>query len=130
MPLEIVVDTKRKNGALSLDMMQKMDELVTELQLMPEIGHALCITEGIKFAKQAYYGGDSSNYAVPSMFDAAFLQPYLKTKNTDTAKNAKASIFQKLVQSFVDSNKQQTRISISMADFTYLKRYSIDYLFY
>ena len=116
MPLEIVVDTKRKNGALSLDMMQKMDELVTELQLMPEIGHALCITEGIKFAKQAYYGGDSSNYAVPSMFDAAFLQPYLKTKNTDTVKNAKASIFQKLVQSFVDSNKQQTRISISMAD--------------
>ena len=77
MPLEIVIDTKKKNGAVGLPVLQKMDELTTYLKQFPEIGHSLALTEGVKFARQAYYNGDSSSYAVPNMFDAAFIQPYL-----------------------------------------------------
>lgn len=75
MPLEIVIDTKKKNGAVSLPVLQKMDELTDYLNQFPEIGHSLSIVEGIKFARQAYYDGDSSSYAVPNVFDAAFIQP-------------------------------------------------------
>ncbi|MGN6476811.1 MAG: efflux RND transporter permease subunit, partial [Flavipsychrobacter sp.] len=110
MPLEIVIDTKKKHGATTLPVLQKMDELTRFLKKFPEIGHALSITEGIKFARQAYYDGDSSSYGVPNMFDGAFIQPYL------SARGDKKSMFNKLLLSFMDSTKQKTRISINMAD--------------
>ncbi len=110
MPLEIVIDTRRKNGAVSLPVLEKMDQLSAYLNRFPEIGHSLSITEGIKFARQAYYDGDSSSYAVPNVFDAAFIQPYLRTKGD------KNSMFNKLIAAFMDSTRQKTRISVSMAD--------------
>jgi predicted RND superfamily exporter protein len=110
MPLEIVIDTKKKNGAVSLPVLQKVDELNVYLQQFPEIGHSLSIVEGIKFARQAFYDGDSSSYAVPNMFDGAFIQPYLRSKGD------KNSTFNKLLNAFMDSTKQKTRLSISMAD--------------
>ncbi|MBS1777530.1 MAG: MMPL family transporter [Bacteroidetes bacterium] len=110
MPLEIVIDTRKKNGAVSLPVLEKMDKLIAELNQFPEIGHALSIVEGVKFARQAYYDGDSSSYSVPNVFDGAFIQPYLRSKGD------KNSMFNKLVASFMDSTKQKTRISVSMAD--------------
>lgn len=111
MPLEIVIDTRKKNGAVGLPVLQKMDELTTYLKQYPEIGHSLALTEGVKFARQAYYDGDSSSYAVPNMFDAAFIQPYLRGGAGD-----KKGMFNKLLSAFMDSTKQKTRISINMAD--------------
>jgi predicted RND superfamily exporter protein len=110
MPLEIVIDTKKKNGAVSLPVLQKMDELTQYLKQFPEIGHSLSIVEGVKFARQAYYDGDSSSYGVPNMFDGAFIQPYLRQKSGN------GSMFNKLIASFVDSSRQKTRLSINMAD--------------
>ncbi len=110
MPLEVVIDTKKKNGAVSLGTLEKMDELITYLNRFPEIGHSLALTEGVKFARQAYYDGDSSSYGIPNVFDGAFIQPYLR------AKGGNDNMFNKLIAAFVDSNKQETRISISMAD--------------
>jgi predicted RND superfamily exporter protein len=69
------------------------------------------VADGIKFARQAYYDGDSSNYGVPNMFDGAFMQPYLRMKGGD-----KNNMFTRLVSSFMDSNRQKTRISVNMAD--------------
>jgi len=112
MPLEIVIDTKRKNGVMSLSVLDKMDKLNTLLQQYPDIAHPLSITEGIKFARQAYYGGDSSNYGMPNNFDIAFITPYLSAKKG----NDKNNVFNKLINSFVDSTKQKTRISVNMAD--------------
>lgn len=110
MPLEIVVDTKRKNAATSLTMMQKINELNNYLYNYPEMGRMMSYVEGVKFARQAYYNGDSSSYGVPNMFDAAFIQPYLRSK-TDSS-----SMFGRVVNSFVDSNRQVARLSINMAD--------------
>ena len=111
MPLEIVVDTKKKNGVLTLDVLTKMDKLCSYLQSYPEIGHPLAITEGIKFANQSYFGGDSANYQVPAdMIQAAFVLPYLRMKGDNN------SLFNKLLHSFIDSTKQKARISVSMAD--------------
>ncbi len=112
MPLEILVDTKKKNGVLSLDALGRMDQLTQYLQTRPEIGHVLAITEGIKFANQAYFGGDTANYEVPGdMLQAAFVLPYLRTNKAD-----KNGLFAKLLNSFVDSTKQRARISVNMAD--------------
>ena len=112
MPLEIVIDTKKKNGVLSLDVLGKIDKVTQMLQQYPEIAHPLAITEGVKFANQAYFGGDSANYEVPGdMLQAAFILPYLHTSKSDNN-----SILNKLLHSFVDSTKQKARISVNMAD--------------
>jgi predicted RND superfamily exporter protein len=115
MPLELVLDTKRRNGVVSIPVLEKLSALNDYLKTFPEIGRSLSVAEGIKFARQAYYDGDSSSYGVPNMFDAAFLQPYLRQKK-DTAVGAKANMFTSLVSSFMDSTRQRARISINMAD--------------
>jgi uncharacterized protein len=112
MPLEIVIDTRKKNGVLSLDVLGKMDKVTQYLQQFPEIGRPLAITEGIKFANQAYFGGDTSNYEVPGdIIQAAFIMPYLRTSKGDNG-----GMFNKLLHSFIDSTKQKARISVNMAD--------------
>lgn len=113
MPLEIIVDAKRKNGILSLPTLQSMDQLSTDLKQYPDIASPLSITEGVKFASQAYYGGDSASYKMPAdMIEASFILPYLKTKKG----TGNANMFTKLVNSFIDSTKQKARISVNMAD--------------
>jgi predicted RND superfamily exporter protein len=115
MPLEIVVDTKQKNGLRknSLQIFQRIDSLSRYIAGQPEIGKPLSIVEGLKFAKQAYYDGDSNNYAVPNAFEINFLAPYLNAKSEP---GSAANNFTKLISSFMDSSKQRARISVNMAD--------------
>jgi uncharacterized protein len=115
MPLEIVIDTRRKNGLRSnmLQTFEKIDSLSTYVSAQPEMARPLSIVEGMKFAKQAYYDGDSANYSVPNSFDIAFLAQYLTAKNGG---EGSGNNFNKLVRSFMDSTRQQTRVSINMAD--------------
>jgi predicted RND superfamily exporter protein len=77
------------------------------------MGKPLSVTEGLKFAKQAYYDGDTMNFSLPNEFDLAFLAPYLQTKADTSTKNNNLG---KLVSSFMDSTKQRARISVNMAD--------------
>ncbi|WP_212001369.1 RND family transporter [Chitinophaga sp. HK235] len=116
MPLEIAVDTKRKNGVVNLQTLNKLDELTKLIESQPDFARPLSIVEGIKFAKQAYYNGDSSNYAVPNQFDLGFLAPYLRMKQSNTSANSSATNFSKLLSSFMDSTKQVARVSVNMKD--------------
>lgn len=116
MPLEIAVDTKRKNGVVNLQTLNKLDELTQLIAAQPDFARPLSVVEGIKFAKQAYYNGDSSNYAVPNSFDLGFLAPYLRMKSANAGANGSASTFSKLVSSFMDSTKQVARVSVNMKD--------------
>jgi len=116
MPLEIVVDTKRKNGLKinPLQTFEKIDSLSNYLSKDPHIGKPISVIEGLKFVRQAYYDGDSSSFAMPNQFDIAFLAPYLSTNSTDSS--SKKNSLTKLMRSFIDSNNQQTRITVNMAD--------------
>jgi len=112
MPLEIIVDTKKKRGATNLSNLAKIDSLSRFLSSMPDIARPLSITEGFKFVKQAFFDGDSTSYSMPTDYDIQLL-PYLKIgKDTGDNKNS----FSKLLNSFMDSSRQQLRISVSMAD--------------
>lgn len=116
MPLEIVVDTKRKNG-LRANMLQtfgKIDSLSAYITAQPEMARPLSIVEGLKFARQAYYEGDSVQYGLPTGFDVGFLAQYLSAKPEDSS--ARQNTFNKVVRSFMDSTRQRTRISVNMAD--------------
>jgi predicted RND superfamily exporter protein len=113
MPLEIIVDTKKKRGVTrNLNNLLKIDSLSQFLATMPEIGRPLNITEGLKFAKQAFFEGDTNSYSPPTEFDMIPLKPYLEANKDSISNNS----FNKLVSSFIDSNKQEARISVSMRD--------------
>src|ERR1700712_3322423 len=114
MPLEIVVDTKKKNGLTrNLKTIQKIDELSAYIVSRPECARPLSLVEGLKFVKQAYYNDDSLSYAVPTEFDMAFLATYLKSKPTA---NGSENTFSKLLKSYMDSTRQKARITVNMAD--------------
>ncbi|HEY1164161.1 MAG TPA: efflux RND transporter permease subunit [Chitinophaga sp.] len=112
MPLEITVDTKKKNGVIGLQSLSKLDQLTQLVAAQPDFARPLSVAEGIKFARQAYYNGDSTNYSVPNQFDIGFLAPYLRMRGT----GGNNTTFTKLVASFMDSTRQVARLSVNMAD--------------
>lgn len=115
MPLEIIIDTKKRfglAGARALPVLAKMDSLATYIKGQKEMSRPLSIAEGIKFVKQGFYGGDSSNYALPNSFDAAFVGDYLRPQKDSAGKNN----LSKLLTSFIDTARESTRMSINMAD--------------
>lgn len=112
MPLEILIDTEKKNGLLrNLSTINKIDEFSAYLDTLPNTGKPLSFVEGLKFAKQAFYDGDSLSYTVPYEGDMAFLLPYLSRTNNNGNNN-----ITELLNSFLDSNKQIARISVNTKD--------------
>jgi predicted RND superfamily exporter protein len=115
MPLEIVIDTKKRYGLAGsriLPVLAKIDSLSTYITAQKEMARPLSVAEGIKFVKQGFYEGDSSNYALPNSFDIAFIGQYLKPGNDSGKKNN----LSKLLTSFIDTPRENTRISVNMAD--------------
>jgi len=113
MPLEIVVDTKKKQGVTrNLKNLEAIDSLSHYLATIPGIARPLSLVEGLKFARQAFFDGDPSSYTLPNSYDLPALAQYLSFKDTTAKKNS----LSKLVGSFMDKNKQQARISVNMAD--------------
>jgi hypothetical protein len=147
MPLEIVIDMKRKKALRDLGntvkTLDSIDQLSNYIAARPEMARPLSLLEGLKFMRQAYFGGDSSAYVVPTSTDMIFLAPYLSggalsggssaggagsasvenggehsggAGRQDSAGGTDRNSLAKLLKSFVDSNQQRLRISINMAD--------------
>ena len=114
MPLEIVVDTKKKKGIFRSKPIAKIDEFSAYIAANPATTRPLSFVEGLKFAKQAYFDGDSLSYAIPYDADLAFMAPYLQPRKDSSAVNSKAVAL--LMNSFMDSTKQMARISVNMKD--------------
>lgn len=108
MPFEISVDTKKKNGVLTYSTIQKIDRLQHTINQYPEFSKPLSLIEVFKFARQSYYGGDSSKYSLPSSLEKNFILSYIPQKVQESGTD--------LLKSFLDSTKQITRISFQMAD--------------
>lgn len=115
MPLEIVIDAKKKYGATLPRTLRKTDSLAQYLHTVPGIGRVLAVTEPIKFAAQAMAGGVSSAYQLPDETGLKLAGPILRGK-TQFADTGKAAVFNKLLNSFMDSSRSTERISVSMAD--------------
>ena len=116
MPLEIIIDTKKKNGLVrSIKPLEAIDELHQYLEQQPELGKPLGLLEGIKFAKQAFYDGDSNAYTVPTGTEMAFMAPYLKTDSQKTSTSSGTNPTQ-LLSKFIDSAKRESRVSVNMKD--------------
>ena len=117
MPLEIMIDAKKRralSGMRGLKVFEKADSLAQFIAAQPEMNSPLTLAEGLKFAKQGFFEGDSAMYSVPKdEFEGAFVGEYLRPSE-DSAGTANG--FTKTLRSFMDTASQVTRISVSMAD--------------
>ncbi|NHM02964.1 efflux RND transporter permease subunit [Flavobacterium difficile] len=108
LPVEILIDTKRKKGVMKISTLKKMEELQSEIEAIPELSKPVSIVNLVKFSKQAYYNGNPSFYDLPNSQEQAFILPYLKNSSKDSKNNP--------LKSYVDSTGQYARISTFMRE--------------
>ena len=108
MPLEIMIDTKRKKGVMKSSTLRKMDELQTTIDSIPELSKPVSIVNLVKYSKQAFYNGNPAYYDLPNSQEQAFILSY--------AKNASKNSKDNLMKSYVDKTGQYARITTFMKD--------------
>ena len=106
MPLEILVDTKRKKGVMNLATLKRMDELQNYMEEIPELSTTLSVVQLVKYSKQAYYNNNPEYYQLPNSQERTFILSYAKSSTNDT----------NLLSSYVDSTGQYARITTFMKD--------------
>lgn len=106
MPLEIMVDTKKKKGVMSLATLKRIDRLQDHIKEIPEFANPLSAVELVKYSKQAYYNGNPEYYQLPNAQERSFILSHAKSSNTNT----------NMLSSYVDSTGQFARITTFMKD--------------
>src|SRR5690606_23177800 len=106
MPLEILVDTKRKKGVMTLANLKRMDQLEEAINDIPESSRPISVVSLAKYTKQAYYNGNPKYYQLPTSQENSFILSYVKNTSSDV----------NLLKSFVDSTGQYARITTYMKD--------------
>lgn len=107
LPFEVTIESKKKGGATSMATLKRIDKLQRLLSEYPEFSRPLSIVEGLKFAKQGYYGGNPKKYSLYNNQEKSFLGPYLTGSDGDNSS---------MLQSYLDSNRKVTRLTAQMAD--------------
>jgi predicted RND superfamily exporter protein len=108
MPLEIMIDTKKKNGAMKPTNLRKMEDLEETISEIPELSKPLSIVNVAKSFKQAYYNGNPDFYELPSSQEEAFLIPYIKNSLKKTKDNQ--------LKSYITSDGSVARMTTFIKD--------------
>jgi hypothetical protein len=106
LPLEVSIDTKRKNGVMKLPTIKKIERLQDMISGYPEFSRAISLIEVLKYSSQGFYGGSPDFYRVPNEMEMNFILSYAANSGGNG----------NMLKSFVDSTRQVTRVSFQMAD--------------
>ena len=106
LPLEFVIDTKRKKGAYKIGTLKRVQKFQEQISDLPSLSKPVSLVNLVKYTKQAFYNGDPKYYQLPSIHEKNFILSYLK--------NSKGNA--NLLQSYTDSTQQYLRITTFMKD--------------
>lgn len=106
MPLEFMIDTKRKKGVMKLSTLKRMEELEQVIEETHELSRPISVVSLVKYSKQAYYNGNPEYYQLPTSQENSFILSYAKNSSSEA----------NLLQNFVDSTGQYARITTFMKD--------------
>jgi len=106
LPLEFSINTLEPGGAIKQTTLQKINRLQKMLSQYPIFSKPLSVVDGIKFSYQAYNNNDPRYHILPGTMQLAEMSSFAGEMN------GKGQVF----KSFIDSNRQITRVSIQMAD--------------
>ena len=108
MPLEIVIDTKRKRGVMKASTLRRMEEFETEIQKIEGLSKPLSVVNLVKYAKQTYYNGNPEYFQLPTSQEQSFILSYVKNTANDSKDN--------VLKSYVSDDGQFARITTFMRD--------------
>lgn len=108
MPLEIMIDTKKKNGAMRLTNLRRMEDLEETISDIPYLSKPISIVSIAKSFKQAYYNGNPEFYELPTSQEETFILPYIKNSLDKTKDNQ--------LKSYVTSDGRIARITTFIKD--------------
>ena len=106
LPLEVSIDTKRKNGVMNRAVIHKVEKLEGLISSYPEFSRSLSLIQALKFSTQAFYGGNSAYYRLPDAFEQGFILSYAGNSGKST----------NILHNYVDTNRRFTRASFEMVD--------------
>jgi len=115
LPLEVLVNTKKKNGLLKSYNLRKIEKLSDVLETYPEFSKPSSYIDAVKYGKQAFYNGDSTYYSLPNSQEQRVILSYLKNSSEGLG----------FGNMLMDSLKQEARISLRVADISTSKMDSI-----
>ena len=105
-PIEVLIDTKRKNGVYSLANLRRIDQFQNHIEEYPELAPPISVINAFKFAKQAYYNGNPNYYKLPTSQENRFISKYINNANNEV----------NLLSNYIDSTGQYGRITTFMKD--------------
>lgn len=108
MPMEFVIDTKRKKGVMKLTTLKKIDEFQKTIEEIPELSKSISVLNVVKYSRQAFYNGNPEYYDLPTSQEQAFIFEYAKKTGNNSKENP--------LKSYVDSTGRYARITTFIKD--------------
>jgi len=106
MPLEVMVDTRKKGQVLKDINLKRISQLQDSLAKYPELSRSLSIADAVKFTIQAFYSGDPERYDLLRGNEKTFILPYLEAAQDSGG----------LARGFIDEERRSTRLTVQVAD--------------
>jgi predicted RND superfamily exporter protein len=106
MPIEVMVDTKRRNGATQLSTLNRVERLAAHIRSVPELSEPLSIAHIAKYAKQTYYNGNPRYFSMPTRQEYTFVGSFVN--NSLSAEG--------MAESLIDSTGQYLRVTTMLKD--------------
>lgn len=105
-PLELDINTGKKNGVLSSGLITRINAVEKVMSEYPEFSKPVSLNEALKFSTQAFYNGNPDQYRIPTGPERAFILMYAQKMKSNG----------NLLRSFVDSTKSRTHIAFQVQD--------------
>ncbi len=112
-PLQIIVDTKRKDGVFKLSTLKRLEKIENVIKKIPELSTPNSVNQIVKFAKQAYYNGNPKYFSLPTLQENKFIMSYYKNYKLENEK-----IF---TSNFIDQENKIAKITTFMKDISTIR---------
>ena len=115
-PLEILINTGKKNGIKNLTSLKKIEKLKSVINTIPELSRPISIVDVVKYSKQTFYNGNPNFFKIPSRQENNFISQYVKNSKSDS----------KILNSYSDKSSQYARVTTYMKDISTERMYEIE----
>ena len=106
LPLEIMIDSRRKNGMMKLGNIKRMNDFHEHILRIPELSSPISIVNLSKFIKQSFYNGNPEYFQLPSSQENTFISTYVKNSDLNIGEN----------NSYINENGQIARITTMIGE--------------
>jgi hypothetical protein len=111
LPVEILVDTRKKGNAMQMTTLKKIEAAQDSLAMHPLFSRPVSAVNVIKFATQAYFNNNPKHYRLPKdnvlTPELSFIMQYLNNSSKEKMRFS---------GSFTDSTRRMARITVQIPD--------------